>query len=118
MCQYASTGDTTNPVRGRRGASCNGRKANGQKRNALKEKRVGHMSLRRFTSVKNLSGLGRPLLGRFFERFKSQLQAKSVVLPDETLEDADYFEALAEVFRAPDALPDEMLEALEEIAEI
>src|ERR1043166_710012 len=106
------------PRQGVSRASCNGRKANGQKRNASEQKRVGHMSLRRFTSVKNLSGLGRPLLGRFFERFNSQLQAKSVVLPAETLEDADYFEALAQVFRAPDALPDEMLEALEEIAEI
>ena len=41
------------------------------------------MSLKRFTNAKNLRGLGKPLLTKFFERFETELAAKSVTLPAE-----------------------------------
>ena len=81
-------------------------------------KAVGHMSLRRFTSVENLRALGRSLLGRFFDRFKNQLQEKGAALPDGSLEDAEYFDGLVDVFYVPDRLPDEMPDALDMISEL
>lgn len=47
------------------------------------------MSLKRFTSVRNLRGLGRPLLKRFFEKFDAELKACETTLPPESMEDDD-----------------------------
>lgn len=76
------------------------------------------MSLKRFTSVKNLRGLGRPLLKEFFNRFEEELRAKSVTLPAESLEDDPYFKALADVFFAPKELPEAMTRVLEAVLEL
>ena len=77
------------------------------------------MSLKRFTSVKNLRGLGRPLLKEFFERFDAELKAKKTPMPDETLEnDDEYFKQLAVVFFSPKGLPDEMTRVLDAVVEL
>lgn len=76
------------------------------------------MSLKRFTSVKNLRGLGRPLLKEFFNRFEEELKAKSVTLPTESLEDDPYFKALADVFFAPKELPEAITRVLEAVIEL
>ncbi len=77
------------------------------------------MSLKRFTSVKNLRGLGRPLLKEFFDRFEKELKECEATLPPESMEeDDDYFKELAEVFFAPKELPQEMTQVLEAIIEM
>jgi hypothetical protein len=76
------------------------------------------MSLKRFTSVKNLRGLGRPLLKEFFDRFDAELKAKGVTLPAESLEDDPYFKALADTFFAPKELPEDMTRVLEAVVEL
>lgn len=77
------------------------------------------MTFRRFTSVKNLRGLGRLLLKRFFERFEAELKVCEATLPPESLEDDDeYFKQLADVFFPPKDLPQEMTQVLEAIIEL
>jgi hypothetical protein len=76
------------------------------------------MSLKRFTNPKNLRGLGRPLLKRFFEEFEAELKVCKATLPAETLEDDAYFNALAEVFLSPKELPPEMAEVLYAVLEM
>lgn len=76
------------------------------------------MSLKRFTNPKNLRGLGRPLLKRFFEEFEEELQVCKATLPPEALEDDDYFKQLAEVFFSPKELPPEMTEVLYAVLEM
>ena len=76
------------------------------------------MSLKRFTNPKNLRGLGRPLLKRFFEEFKEDLTQCTAKLPPETLEDDDYFNQLAAVFFSPKELPPEMTEVLYAVLEM
>ena len=77
------------------------------------------MSLRRFTNVKNLRGLGRPLLQEFFDRFEAELGACQATLPPATLEnDDDYFKKLAEVFFSPKELPQPMTDVLEAVIEL
>jgi hypothetical protein len=76
------------------------------------------MSLRRFTSVKNLRGLGRPLLKEFFEHFKSELEVCQAKLPAESLEDDPYFKQLAELFLSPKELPEKMAQVLYAVVEL
>ena len=74
------------------------------------------MSLKRFTSVKNLRGLGRPLLKELFARFSEELKACEAALPPDTLEnDDEYFKKLAEVFFSPKKLPPKMTDVLEAV---
>lgn len=76
------------------------------------------MSLRRFTSVKNLRGLGRPLLKEFFGRFDKELKECKAKLPAESLEDDPYFKKLADVFFSPKELPGTMTRVLEAVIEL
>jgi hypothetical protein len=77
------------------------------------------MSLRRFTSVKNLRGLGRPLLKRFFEKFEAELNDCEAKLPPDSLEDDDeYFTQLASVFFSPKELPRAMTDVLNAVVEL
>ena len=76
------------------------------------------MSLKRFTNPKNLRGLGKPLLTTFFDKFKTELAASKVKLPDASTEDDAYFNALAKVFLSPTELPDEMVEVLYAVVEM
>lgn len=76
------------------------------------------MSLKRFTHAKHLRGLGRPLLKRFFEKFAKELTKCQATLPPESLDDDEYFKALAEVFLLPEELPPEMAEVLYAVLEM
>lgn len=76
------------------------------------------MKFKRFTNTKTLRGLGRPLLGRFLDKFRDGLTAKGVALPTESLEDDDYFAALARIFLSPNDQPDDMIEALYAVVEM
>ena len=76
------------------------------------------MKLKRFTNPKTLRGLGRPLLGKFLDKFKDGLAGKGVVLPPDSAEDDEYFAALAKVFLSPNELPDDMIEALYAVVEM
>jgi hypothetical protein len=67
---------------------------------------------------KHLRGLGRPLLKRFFEKFAEGLKTCKATLPPESLEDDDYFKALADVFLSPKELPPEMTEVLYAVLEM
>ena len=77
------------------------------------------MSLKRFTSVKNLRGLGRPLLKEFFTPFNDELKECNATLPADTLENDDkYFKELADVFFSPKKLPPKMTDVLEAVIEL
>lgn len=77
------------------------------------------MSLKRFTSVRNLRGLGRPLLKEFFARFSEELKECKATLPPDTLENDDqYFKKLADVFFSPKKLPPKMTDVLEAVIEL
>jgi hypothetical protein len=76
------------------------------------------MSLRRFTSVKNLRGLGRPLLKIFFGKFETELKKSGVKLPAENLDDDPYFKQLSKFFLSPKQLPKEMTEVLYAVLEL
>jgi hypothetical protein len=77
------------------------------------------MSLKRFTSVRNLRGLGRPLLKEFFAEFTEELKECKATLPPDTLEnDGEYFKKLADVFFSPKKLPPEMTDVLEAVIEL
>ena len=77
------------------------------------------MSLKRFTSVKNLRGLGRPLLKAFFVRFEKELKECKATLPPDTLEnDDEYFKQLADVFFSPKELPQTMTDVLDAVIEL
>lgn len=74
--------------------------------------------IKRFTNVKNLKGLGRPLLGKCFERHQGEITACGLVLPNPELEDDPYFEALSAVFGAPRLLPEQLNEFLNVVVEM
>jgi hypothetical protein len=77
------------------------------------------MSLKRFTSVRNLRGLGRPLLKKFFDRFEEELKECKATLPPTSLEnDDEYFKQLADVFFAPKELPQTMTAVLDAVVEM
>src|SRR5262245_52103447 len=94
-------------------------RARSQAPERLRERSVsGEMSLRRFTSVKNLRELGRPLFKRFLGQFKDALRQKRVELPADSLEDDAYLAGLPRLFLSPSGLPDELIEALHQISEM
>lgn len=74
--------------------------------------------IKRFTNVKNLKGLGRPLLEKCFERHQGEITACGLVLPNPELEDDPYFEALSAVFGAPKLLPEQLNEFLNVVVEM
>jgi hypothetical protein len=76
------------------------------------------MKFKRFTKLGFLKEIGRELLQKFFERFKSQLSERGLQLPPAHLEDPEYFNALATVVMAPDGLPDDLVEAVYAIEEM
>ncbi len=76
------------------------------------------MRFKRFTKPAFLKGIGRDLLGRFFDRFKAALAEKNINLPARDLEDDKYFASLSRVVMRPDGLPDDLFEALYAIEEM
>ena len=71
---------------------------------------MGRMSTRRLTNVKVLTGMGRPLLYRFFGTFETELKEKGVVLPSTELPHHEYFESLTDAFFSLDQMPKQMIE--------
>jgi hypothetical protein len=76
------------------------------------------MRFKRFTKPSFLKGIGRELLGRFFDRFRDELAEKKIELPAAILEDDEYFGAMSRVAMSPDGLPDGLFEAVYAIEEM
>lgn len=76
------------------------------------------MRFKRFTKPGFLKGIGRELLGRFFDRFSGALAEKGIELPVPDLVDDEYFGALSRVVMRPDGLPEDLFEAVYAIEEM
>lgn len=76
------------------------------------------MRFKRFTKPKFLKQIGREQLAKLFGQFAEGLATKGVSMPPHDTEDGAYFEALAEVVQTPDALPENLIEALFTIEEM
>ncbi|MDB6034901.1 MAG: uncharacterized protein JWM16_5239 [Verrucomicrobiales bacterium] len=70
------------------------------------------MKFKRFIKPSFLKEIGRELLGRFFEPLAESLRAKGILLPGAEVEVERFYEELAAVAKSPDALPDDVFEAL------
>ena len=70
------------------------------------------MRFRRFTKVSVLKGIGRELLGRFFNQLNGQANGKKLELPPANAGDDEYFQGVAKALMSPEGLPDEVGEAL------
>ncbi len=75
------------------------------------------VNFKRFTRPEALRAVGRPLLLRFFERFRQSL-GHELELPSADLPEDEWFGALARLFSTPEALPDTVVEALYSIDEM
>jgi hypothetical protein len=73
---------------------------------------------RRFTKPQFLKQIGRELLGKLFGKFDEELSAQGLKLPAADAPDDSYFTELSQVTLSPDALPDNMIEALFTIEEM
>jgi len=76
------------------------------------------LRFKRFSKPHILKDIGRHLLGKFFAKFKDDLEEKAVVLPDPSLPDEEYFGALAKVLMSPEGLPGSLNDALYAIDEM
>ena len=76
------------------------------------------MKFKRFTKLGFLKQIGRALLGQFLAAFKDGLAEKQLTMPPDQLQDGEYFHALAQLAMTPDALPDNLIEALYAIEEL
>jgi len=76
------------------------------------------LHFRRFTKPSSLRRAGRSLLQRFFANFALPLRDAGFSLPDESLPDTAYFDALAGLLLTPEGLPDSLIEALFAINEM
>lgn len=79
---------------------------------------MASVRFRRFTKPHVLKDIGRALLGRFFAKFKDDLEEKKVALPDPALADEEYFGTLANVLMSPEGLPGSLNDALYAIDEM
>jgi len=75
------------------------------------------MKFKRFCKPGFLQGIGRPLLGRFFDRFNESLTATGIGLPSPDAGDDAYFKSLAATLATPEGLPNDMIEAMHVIEE-
>ena len=73
------------------------------------------LKFKRFMKPHFLKEIGRELLGRFFAQFRTEMAAKSVALPPDTVSDDAYFEAVATIAVAPEGLPEGLVEAVHAI---
>lgn len=76
------------------------------------------MKFKRFSKMAFLQQIGRPLLGEFFNKFKSELATKGVELSGAGLDDEAYFKAVARIANSPGGVPDELFEAMFVIEEM
>lgn len=79
---------------------------------------MASVRFRRFTKPHVLKDIGRALLGRFFSKFKNDLEEKQVALPDPALADEEYFSTLANILMSPEGLPGSLNDALYAIDEM
>ena len=70
------------------------------------------MALRKFTKPKFLEQIGRGLLKRLVEMYRPEFDRDGVVLPDDSLEDREYYAVLAKRALAEEGLPESFIEAL------
>ncbi len=76
------------------------------------------LRFKRFSKPHVLKDIGRHLLGKFFAKFKNDLEAKSVTMPDPALADEEYFVSLSNLLLSPEGLPGSMNDALYAIDEM
>ena len=76
------------------------------------------MRFRRFTKVSVLKGIGRELLGRFFNRLNGQTNGKKLELPPASAGDDEFFQGVAQALMSPEGLPDEVGDALYMVDEL
>lgn len=67
--------------------------------------------MKRFTKPHFLKQIGRELLGQFWGRFEPELMARNIPRPGPELDDAAYFERVAQIAMRPEGLPDNLVEA-------
>jgi hypothetical protein len=72
----------------------------------------------RFANLDVLKGISQNLLTRFLESFTAYLTAQNISLPDPTLPEDSYFQAVATLFASPELLPPPLIEALSAIEEM
>jgi hypothetical protein len=75
------------------------------------------MKFKRFTKPKFLKQVGQEWLGKLFGRFSAALATTNVALPAAELEDEACFKEFSGLARAPDGLPDNLIETLWTIEE-
>jgi len=76
------------------------------------------LKFKRFNKPHILKRIGRGLLAEFFAKFQEDAASFGLMLPEPTLADADYFQALASLLMTPEGLPDGLNEALFAIDEM
>lgn len=76
------------------------------------------LRFKRFSKPHVLKDIGRHLLGKFFAKFKDDLEQKEVALPDPALADEEYFGALSGLLLSPEGLPGSLNDALYAIDEM
>ena len=76
------------------------------------QKKVIIMALRKFTKARFLEQIGRGLLKRLLDEYRAEFHREGVVLPADSLEDREYYAALAKLALAEQGLPENFIEAL------
>ena len=67
--------------------------------------KITRIKFKLFNKPHVLKKIGRDLLARFFERFKTELQGNGLALPPPELSDDEYFDALSRLLLSPESLP-------------
>lgn len=80
---------------------------------------MSSLKISRFTRTDTLQRIGRKNWKKFFQRFEKELAESTIVLPDDALDDSEYYDALCALFMSPTDLPKligETLHAINELA--
>src|SRR2546423_15350958 len=75
-------------------------------------------TLNRFIQPEVLYEMGTELLSLLFDRFKDELTARDAVIPDPNLAQGHYYESVAAIFKSPESLPPDLVEAVTAIEEL
>ena len=73
---------------------------------------------KRFGRPAGLKSIGRELLGRFFDSFKTELNLSGISLPSNNADDDVYFGSMVRLLAAPEGLPEGLNEVLFAIDEL
>jgi len=76
------------------------------------------MTPTRFTQPEVLYEMGTELLTKLFDHFKEELAAKNIVIPNPNLAQGHYYESVAEIFKSPANLPENLVGAVLAIEEL